>query len=348
MHQQLIRRSLVWFAVVFSAITAGTIFYYNFSKVSIDPETRIFSERIRETPFRFSIYGTSHTGEVWATSNNILNLITKDGESANQVHVFEDLIRGIHVMENGFLVVSTDNDHWSEAEPSRVFLSRDNGGHFTEILRLEAGSALWWSIASDNQGTLFIGEYGPKGPGESNRVWRSRDFGDSWKIVYQAPVEDNIHIHRVAVDPYTQHIWITFGDGPRGTLVSTNGGDEWELVREEQSTAVAFTPDYIFWGEDRKEGKVTRWSRASEKFDLIFEARKEGAYGGSCYNIAYSENEILVPFLKYPDQDHMASLWSYNNHTWTLLMTLGTQGGFLSIGGPDVQGRFYVGKWIVD
>ena len=90
------------------------------------------------------------------------------------------------------------------------------------------------------------------------------------------------------------------------------------------------------------------WDRGREKFELIFEAEDAGAFGGSSYNIAYRENELIVPFLKYPDQQHMASVWSFYNQEWNLLITLGTNGGFISIGGPDAAGRVYLQGWIID
>ena len=44
----------------------------------------------------------------------------------------------------------------------------------------------------------------------------------------------------------------------------------------------------------------------------------------------------------------MASVWSFYNQEWNLLITLGTNGGFISIGGPDAAGRVYLQGWIID
>jgi len=348
MNNKLTKHHFAWAFLAIVFLVAGVLIYKNLTKDAIDPILRVLSDRLRETDYRLSIFGTSKQGVVWGAKKKALYRIAEDGKSAHRVYSFADSIRSIHVMDNGYIVVATDNDHWSKTEPSTVFLSKDGGREFTEILRFEVSSALWWSITSDNQGNLFVGEYGPREDNNSKRVWRSRDFGQSWEVVFQAPAHDNIHIHRVAVDPYTQHVWVTYGDRPRGTYRSTNGGDDWELIREEHYTVVAFTPEHIFWGEDRRQGRVSQWDRGREKFELIFEAEDAGAFGGSSYNIAYSENELIVPFLKYPDQQHMASVWSFYDQEWNLLITLGTNGGFISIGGPDAAGRVYLQGWIID
>ena len=106
------------------------------------------------------------------------------------------------------------------------------------------------SISSD-QDFLYIGEYGPKQPGLSKNVWRYNVSSGEWKVIFQAPVHSESHIHRVAVDPYTTNLWVTVGDTRknRGVFMSKDQGVSWTQARDSQATGVAFSADRIYWGK---------------------------------------------------------------------------------------------------
>jgi hypothetical protein len=306
------------------------------------------SNRVRPAPYWLSFFSTSTDGVVWGVDGLQLLRIAADGQSAEPIAKFQAIINGVHVMDNGFLVVATDNDPWDDQVPARVFISSDGGNSFEQILDLGPATALWWSLNSDNLNRLYVGEYGPKDRGQAGRVWRSIDFGQTWEVVFRAPDSAGVHIHRVAVDPYTQDLWVTHGDREDGIYHSTNGGETWKLLRRTQPTAVAFTADDIYWGEDHEAGRVTQWSRQTGKFTQVFEANDQGPYGGSAYDMAAAGKEILVTFMKYPKQRHMASVWSYTKERWTPMLVYGSHSGSNSIGGPDAAGRLYVSGWIID
>lgn len=334
-------------AVVLSAlVTALLLSSFLTGELEFEPREVWLSEWVRPTEFQLNYYSTTKQGRVWGASGKRLYRISESGTSALLVKRFAEPINGLHHMPGGALVVATDADTWSADLPCRIYLSDDGGQTFREILEIRGGTALGWSLASDKAGNLFVGEYGPLSAGVANRLWRSGDLGHSWEVIFEAPERDGVHIHRVAVDPYTQDLWVTHGDSHDGVYRSRDAGRTWEYLRDEQSTAVAFTPTQIFWGEDRAKGLVTRFDRLTNRFYPSFEARQHG-YGGSVYAMASAGERVLVAFMKYPDQQHAASLWQLREGAWLKLASFGDMRGSPSIGGPDGEGRFYINGYVV-
>ncbi len=77
---------------------------------------------------------------------------------------------------------------------------------------------------------MLIGEYGLKN--DSRQVCASNDWGDNWKVIYSTPERKGVHIHRVAIDNYTNDWWITVGDTPDAgrVLYSSDKGQHWNEV----------------------------------------------------------------------------------------------------------------------
>jgi photosystem II stability/assembly factor-like uncharacterized protein len=313
-------------------------------------ETEILDDRVIPVDYRLGIFSLDKSnGVAYGARGRELFVIDDNGERINNVNRFEDRINAIHAFGN-HIFVATDNDHWDPEAPCRIYRSTDGGGTFSLSLTLEASSALWWSIDSDSRGRVFVGEYGPREPGISKQVHRSDDGGQTWQVVFRAENNDGVHIHRVAVDPYTDDVWVTVGDGRdnRGVFRSRDGGDTWDRVIDSQATAIAFTRDAVYLGEDHdQEGRLSRFEREGERYREIFRAADFGNYGGSVYDIAAGSNGLVyVPTMKYADQDHIASLWAGRGDQWTPLLRLksetGKGTGLSTIAGPDKDGWLYV------
>jgi hypothetical protein len=209
-------------------------------------------------------------------------------------------------------------------------------------------------MSSDLNGHIYIGEYGPRENGLSKVVWKSIDRGSNWKRIFsekniEAKNFNGTHVHRVAVDPFTNHVWITVGDGKknRGIYRSTDGGTSWQYLIDSQATGIAFSSKAIFFGEDKKSGKVSRYIRQSKKAKQIFNASKNGNYGGSIYDLLIGRlGTLYVPTMKYPDQPHIGSVWARIRNEWKLLIELpsheGKGIGLETIAGPDVDGWIYI------
>ena len=303
---------------------------------------------IRPMTPRLSFFSRDAEGHGLGVGDNTLYRIADGGARVTAVHTFPSHINGVHVTLGGVIIVATDDDWWNPTSLCRLYRSRDGGATFEVVKAFRGGSALWWSLASDSAGSLYVGEYGPRGVGQSKRVWKSTDDGDTWSVAFRALDVDGVHLHRIAVDPYTDDVWVTQGDaGYQATFVSRDHGATWNWVRDSQATSVVFTPEAIYWGEDSYRGQVTRFSRTSQVFETVLDASTEGNFGGSVYDMAVGRTGLVyVPMVKYSNQSHVPALWVGAGEQWQLLLSTPVAedrfGGFRHISPPDNDGYLYV------
>ena len=134
----------------------------------------------------------------------------------------------------------------------------------------------------------------------------------------------------------------------RAMLTSGLHGEHWQQVERLQSTAVAFSKEAIFWGQDKKsQPGVLRYDRKTGTYRRWFDPRKQGNYSGSIYDmLLLASGELIVPFMKYPEQSHVAAVWQGRPGQWVQLMQLasvqGRGAGFETIAGPDKDGWVYM------
>lgn len=300
--------------------------------------------------YRLRNLTADQSGRIFGSQGKGLYRIGDEGDRVVPVARFDDIVQGVHATMTGQLVVSVDRDPVDPTSPCTIYLIDPESGSSRVIKRIESASALWWSIASDANGAIYIGEYGPTIAGVSRNVWKSSDEGHSWDVVFQAPSREGVHIHRVAVDPFTQDLWITVGDGRdnRGIFRSRDGGRAFKRELDSQATAVAFTEDAIYWGEDhRKSGRITRLDRASGEAREVLRAAHAGPYGGSIYDMTVAaDGTVYAPTMKYPLQGHTATLWRGRNEAWDLVAELpvGFRGAVNgeTIAGPDRNGWIFM------
>ena len=338
------RNTVIWLTVVILALASCSP-----SEPTLPVQTQILTGDIEPVIYRLNNFALNNDGYVLGSRGKTLSIIVKQGTEAKVLHTFEHRINGIHVMADGTVIVATDDDYRNPDLPCIIY--RSNGdGEFEQIKKIHGGSALSWSLASDQSGNLYVGEYGPTEPNMSKNVWQSPDRGETWTVVFQAPNRAGTHIHRVAVDPYTNDLWVTVGDGKknRGTHRSSDSGKTWQHVLDSQATGVAFTEAAIYWGEDESgHGRVTRYDRNSGDVRFVLDVSEHGNYSGSVYDLTSgAHGTIYAPFMKYGDQNHAASLWAGHDTTWRQLMILESNpdrgSGAASIGGPDRFGFLYI------
>lgn len=312
-------------------------------------KNKFYSPSIIKSTFWLKNLTLGAQGYVLGSRGKWLYQINQDGQQAERLYEFEQKITAIYQRKDGLLIVATNNNYWDEIKPSFVFRSKDQGQSFEQVKKIEHGTPLKWSISADKAGRIYLAEYGPQKKDMSKTLWRSDDDAESWQIIYQAENKDNTHLHRVAVDPYTDYVWLTVGDGKnRQMLKSEDHGDSWQKLQSLQSTSVVFTKEAIYWGKDKKSKPgVIRYDRASKKFKTIFKPQQHGNYGGSIYDmLGLNSDDLIVPFKKYPDQDHIASVWHLSEGEWSIFMQLASNNnkgaGFSSIAGPDKDGWIYV------
>jgi len=295
-------------------------------------EDTILVEGIDRTVFDLHNLQLGINGFVWGSRGRDLYLIRPGGDSVLKIFSFDAKINAIHIFRHDSMLVATDNNHFDPFSPAQVLLSTDGARSFDPVLNIQGGSALFWSIASDEQDRLYVGEYGPQQKGMSKTVWWSDGTGQDWRPLFQAPDRDGVHIHRVAIDPLTQDLWVSIGDGKdnRGVFRARHDSiDVFEQIADSQATAIEFTENDIYLGEDRRrKSGVTRISRHDGNSYSAIRFRDEGNYGGSVYDLA------------------IAALWVGVGGQWTPIMLFDSRldkgGGRETIAGPDSEGFLYI------
>ena len=309
----------------------------------------IFSDAIKPVNYELQRFVVDDHGQAFGTSGNKLYRINSINDQLIELFEFDASIVGFHITADNQFIISTDNNHWVESVPCKIYASKNNGRDFAIIKQIDGGCPLWMSISSD-QDYVYIGEYGPKKPNISKNAWRYELNTGKWESIFQAPLESDAHIHRVAVDPYTNNLWITVGDTRknRGVFLSTDQGKSWKRMLDSQATGVAFLSDKIYWGEDKKNhGRVFSTTKQGRKPVTVFNADEFGNYSGSIYEVvALPDDTLLVPIMKYPDADNVASLWYSDGERWDLLMIFESLPGqgkdTSSIAGPDKNGFVFL------
>ena len=295
---------------------------------------------IRATDFSLNYLTLDDEGFALGVQGRTVHRIIDRAGTVEPLGEFAADIQGLHAMDDGTIIVSTDNDRWDPQTPCTIHRSTDGGRSFEPVKTIYGGCPLSWSLASDAEGNLFLGEYGPRAVSLSKRVWRSVDRGDTWSVVFTAPDVEDVHVHRVAVDPFTDDLWVTYGDGEhQGTYMSEDAGEEWTWMRTSQATAVAFAEDAIYWGEDTYQGVVTRYDRQTRQFEPVLDAFAQG-YGGSVYDMAIGGSGcVYAPMVKYSTHSFAPSLWIGSGSRWDLLLEVPAEenafGGIAYITGPD-------------
>jgi len=277
------------------------------------------AQRIYKTPEALlsTVSGPGNT--VYGKSGQTLYVSTDGMQTKSSLYRFNDIITGLYCMLDGTLFVATDNGTFDAEAPCYIWRSRDGGLSFDKVKDLGGASALNWSFASDSKKNIYVGEYGAKPGAVSRRVWKSSDFGESWEAVFYAPKSDSVHVHVVAVDPYTDNLWVSNGDtGFSGLHVSEDQGASWTTVREGvQPTSVAFTRDAIFWGEDGEAGIISRYDRLTGTFSEEFVASDRWEYGGSVYAMtAGADGYVYASMVRYPGKKYKAAVFAGRNGVW--------------------------------
>jgi hypothetical protein len=342
-------RQRPFLALIITVIAVGLCFFLAFKPTTTQsPEVTkpILHPDLVRSSFWLSNLHLGASGRVYGARKKSLHRIEEDGTITTRLYQFHHQIQAIHEHSDELLLVATDRDYWDPDTPSRLYKSVDGGKSFELIKAILGGSFVWWSLATDSQGTIFAAEYGPQGKAWSKTLWRSNDNGVSWDISFKASERDKIHLHRIAVDPYTDDIWLTVGDGlNRQMLSSQDHGDTWEKVAPLQATSVAFSKAAIYWGKDEKgEPGVTRFDRETRAFAPYFDPREYGDFGGSIYDMTrLPSGDFVIPFMKYPNDEHKVSVWFGSENQWQLLLEQDHSSyGLSSVAGPDTDGWVYL------
>ncbi|MCL2357174.1 MAG: hypothetical protein FWC70_08460 [Defluviitaleaceae bacterium] len=257
------------------------------------------------------------------------------GDDWTFVHQFAHQIQGIYLDDAGNIFVSTSYDRWSPVGTGEIFKSSDGGATFRRVLVLEAGAALNWSFAS-RDGLMFISEYGYKGDNNARKIFRSRDFGETWEIVFDPPPRREWHNHKILITD-DGIVYQSVGDGANAQILrSADNGDSWQVAsRGFHPTSALVCDTYILWGLDsgRVPGVLRQNLQTGERSQSFALPRR---FNGAAYDMATAHGVIYTGFMSYYGQNFPGSLFysTDNGLTWNLL-------GYVEKPSPDYGIGFY-------
>lgn len=194
----------------------------------------------------------------------------------------------VHPLGEGTLLATTGG---------QIFVSRD-GGHSWRASRPLPPSSPSFGVlpcaTCRHDGTIYLGEY-PLADDTTPNVLRSSDGGKTWSGVEIPGVR---HVHSVAVDPYTDEVWVTTGDRDdecwigrlrnRGFEPVGGGSQRWRAVE------LAFTPDSVLWGMDcvyADENEVLRLDRDELDVDVPTPTTVHHLDGSVFYGVTVSVDD---------------------------------------------------------
>lgn len=352
------------FVVLCLSIVAPLSFRFRKAETSSDvwsEQVKLETEHLHPKQLSINYTGTNYVsftharsrgalkGYVFARGNGISELVRLENNQATVLHVFSERVHSIHRTWNGSLVVVTKDayDIADNSTEAHLYLSTDGGSSFVLSKTFGVGVCpRHWSLDSDSDNTIYVGEYGNKylSSGRPLHVWK---YNGTWHIIYTAPNQTGIHIHLVAVDPYTGYLWISYGDVKQALLYSTDRGETWITVNDEwQPVSIAFTSDAIYFGQDEEEGVIVRYDRSSGQFEEVLNLYRETdhVFGGPVYDMTVGDDEVIyATFRRYSWHEHRPCICaSPDGYNWYLIWN-GTNAeyGHNTIGGPDSHGLIY-------
>lgn len=141
----------------------------------------------------------------------------------------------------------------------------------TNVFSFTIGYASTWSITSKGD-LVFAGEYGPKSlPDNSRRVYKSTDAGQTWELAFETDNSNQAHIHKVLLDPYTDVLWVSQGDGSVNQKIFKVEPPYTTPVVDAtgyQPTDGVATENYILWGKDSGTRGVLRYNKFTGEYDI--------------------------------------------------------------------------------
>jgi hypothetical protein len=179
----------------------------------------------------------------------------------------------------------------------RVYRYDETSGQLNESLRLKnCRNVLHQSIAVIAGKELFFGEYGNNGERAEVPVYRSRDGGRSWQVVYLFPAGSIKHVHGCYYDDVEKKVWVLTGDFKDECRILCADRDfkniEW--IGDGQQTFrtcnVFFERDSVHWIMDSQlqDSYHIRLDRKTRKVE------RKGLFPGPVWYIKYLEDGFYL------------------------------------------------------
>jgi hypothetical protein len=165
-----------------------------------------------------------------------------------------------------------------------IWYGEINEGKFRKTLRLSHyGIGVGRGILSNgllkvNDNLIFFGEYFRNDERTSVRIFKSKDFGQTWEIAFEFQPGKIKHIHSLQRDPFTGKLWLCTGDENDESIIGWSdnyfnninsighGSQIWRACQ------LVFTEEAVYWGTDTDSDEaagIYRWDKKSLKLTKL-------------------------------------------------------------------------------
>ncbi len=212
-------------------------------------------------------------------------------------------------------------------------------------------------MSEDSLGNLYLGEYTVSSQQGCAIVYKSEDEGLTWTKILNASeygTNPSKHTHLVAVDPYTDYIYVSTGEATNGAklLRSKDYGVSWTLLGEAnhrwQPIVAEFSPDHIFFGAD--SGSTLAINRFDKSTDIMedFNVSEEYTLTSMHSSLKIDDNTYLFGTQAKNKTYNAVMLYTENSgddwyYVYRLNKSLGSNSGvFTQMSKADNEGYVYV------
>lgn len=136
-----------------------------------------------------------------------------------------------------------------------IFRLNKETGVFEKCFNITRGTRPL-NLCEDREGNVYFGEYFHNPDRENVHIYRSKDQGLSWEVVYTFPEKSIRHIHGLHFDKFTDSIWVTTGD-LEGECIIGNTKDKFRTLdfvfrggQEYRACNLLFYENKILYGTD--------------------------------------------------------------------------------------------------
>lgn len=213
-----------------------------------------FVTEIITAPAGIDVIDVDSQGRLFAIANNDVY------RSLDQGVTWTKLLANVNlsVVSRNYMIRVDSRDYiYADLEVSSKLLhtlyrSTDHGETWTPVL---SQHYKFWHLDEMSNGTLYVNVYA----NYHNLIYKSNDEGASWNLFWNFTPSAFKHIHAVAIDDYTDAMYITTGDPPDNTGVwrwNEISGDWNEIANDTMLQGywkfiqVAFDRDYVYFFTD--------------------------------------------------------------------------------------------------
>lgn len=262
-------------------------------------------------------------GKVDSYGGQTLYKSRNGGKTWIKVKSFKKKIKSIYSDSRESIFIAIGGDRLSEETETELLKADNIETEFKKVLDIKSGVVLNWNIASDSEGYMFLSEYGNKDIEDNpRRIYRSKDYGENWEILYEPALEKGYHNHVIHIDEYdSNNIYQVVGDDNKRLITSKDRGETWEVrFTDYHPTSVIQIENYLIYGLDSLPFSGFK-TLDTETDQIVKDYKLKKPRYGSINDMALLGDTIYAVTLSYYYNDWAESILISNNYgdSWNTL-----------------------------